>query len=63
MGCPDCKSEDEGRSPTGDWCNNCGWAYPGLHCYKCGRDEVNKKHSDKNNKPCNGLLSEIKDGG
>lgn len=42
--CPHCKSESTGRSPSGDWCNECGWTYPGLHCNKCGRKEVDIKH-------------------
>lgn len=33
-----------GSSPTGDWCNRCGWAVPGYHCDNCGRDCVNEYH-------------------
>ena len=26
--CPECGSIYVGSSPTGDWCNVCGWEYP-----------------------------------
>jgi hypothetical protein len=26
--CPNCKREAVGRSPTGSWCNACGWMSP-----------------------------------
>lgn len=45
--CPTCGSSNVGRSPTGDWCNECGWAYPGLKCNVCGREGVNVKHRHK----------------
>ena len=42
--CHACGSTNCGRSPTGSWCNDCGWSYPGYRCAKCGRDEVAKFH-------------------
>lgn len=42
--CPQCGSQNQGRSPTGDWCNDCGWAYPGYKCERCGREGVNEYH-------------------
>lgn len=42
--CPACGSPNYGRSPTGDWCNDCGWAYPGYECERCKRVGVNEHH-------------------
>ncbi len=50
--CPYCKSANEGRSPTGDWCNDCGWASPGYTCKTCGREGVNERHKAPDGKGC-----------
>ena len=52
--CPDCKSENTGRSPTGDWCNACGWSYPGYWCPVCKRESVQPNHKNEG-EPCLGL--------
>lgn len=44
MPCPACESANVGRSPTGDWCNDCGWAAPGYECERCGRQGVAEHH-------------------
>ena len=44
MKCPFCRSKGVKRSPTGDWCEECGWAKPGMYCPGCGRKDVNRKH-------------------
>lgn len=42
--CPECHGMSVGRSPTGDWCNTCGWASPGVVCDRCGRSYVKEVH-------------------
>lgn len=44
--CPECHSDKTGLSPTGAWCNKCGWAEPGYKCERCGREGVNEHHID-----------------
>ena len=48
MSCSFCGSEKTGRSPTGDWCNNCGHSYP-CHC-------TSGKHED-----CISYMNEIRE--
>lgn len=45
-GCSKCGAPPDriGRSPCGDWCNECGAAWPGLVCTACGREGVNVEH-------------------
>ena len=50
--CPFCFSKNTGSSPTGDWCNDCGWAMMGPTCPICHRAEVNPKHLNNSLKPC-----------
>lgn len=42
--CPECDSTNTGSSPTGAWCNDCGFADPGYMCDKCSRLSVNEHH-------------------
>lgn len=41
-----------GRSPSGDWCNDCKWAYTGLGCDRCGRTEVDITHKAPDGSDC-----------
>lgn len=50
--CPFCRSDKTGSSPTGDWCNDCGWASPGYECEECGRKGVNEHHLSKESTLC-----------
>jgi len=50
--CPACGSIETGRSPTGDWCNLCGWQNP-CPCWQGRKNDcgVHNRHEhiwDKN---------------
>ena len=44
--CSICGGTNLGSGPTGSSCHDCGWAYPGYPCKKCGRTDVNENHLD-----------------